>query len=56
MKMGWLPKKGKEALARDLPVIYNVNDIIIFLAMNFGEFEKILPSLAIAFIDGFLNS
>lgn len=24
--------------------------------MNFGEFEKILPSLAIAFIDGFLNS
>ena len=56
MKIGWLSMKGKEGLARDLPVIYNVDDIIIFLAMNFGEFEKILPSLAIAFIDGSPNS
>lgn len=39
MKRGWLSKRGKGALGRDLPVIYNVDDVIIFLAMNFGAFE-----------------
>lgn len=39
MKRRWLSKRGKGTIGRDVPVIYNVDDVIIFLAMNFVEFE-----------------
>ena len=47
---------GGEAFTGDLPVIYNVHDIIIFLAFKLWEFGKLFPNLAIAFIDRFPKS
>lgn len=47
---------GGKAFAGDLPVIYNVHDIIIFLAFKLWEFGKLFPNLAIAFIDRFPKS
>lgn len=45
---GW---GGEEALVGDLPVIYNVHDIIILLALKLRVFEKLLPNQAITFIN-----
>lgn len=49
----WVEHAGNSAAGRNLPVVYNVEDIIILLAADVGEVEHIFPQLAVKLVDGF---